>query len=124
MDSLYGDGTIVTAIHNGSLDFPASNGHEGRMVSVFSHTPVSSDVNEIGLKYQLQHATMYGDAVQGLSNELLNDTPAHIDVHEGTLVITFPIDAPLPQVSWFKRPVGDLGDINTSISSALAVPSK
>lgn len=121
---LYGDGTIVTAIHNGSLDFPASGGPEGRMVSVFSHTPVSNDVNEIGLKYQLQHETMYGDAVQGLSNELLNDTPAHIDVHEGTLVITFPIDAPLPQVSWFKRPVGDLGDVNASVSSALAVAPK
>ena len=66
---------------------------------------------------------MHGDAVQGLSNELLDNTPAHIDVQEGTLVITFPTDTPLPQVSWPKqRPSGDLGAINTSISEALAVP--
>ncbi|RFT39756.1 thiamine diphosphokinase, partial [Bifidobacteriaceae bacterium NR003] len=70
---LYGDGQIVTAIHDGSLDFPASNGSESRIVSVFSHTPVSNDVNETGLKYQLEHAVMHGDAVQGLSNELLNN---------------------------------------------------
>ncbi|EFH27700.1 thiamine pyrophosphokinase [Gardnerella vaginalis AMD] len=119
---LYGDGQIVTAIHDGSLDFPASSGDDLRIVSVFSHTPVSNDVNEVGLKYQLKHATMHGDAVQGLSNELLNNTPAHIDVHEGTLIVTFPINAPLPQVSWFKRPIGDLGEVDTSISEALAVP--
>lgn len=119
---LYGDGTIVTAIHNGSLDFPASSSSEERMLSVFSHTPVSYDVNETGLKYQLQHAQMFGDAVQGLSNELLNDIPAHVDVHEGTIIVTFPINAPLPQVKWFKRPSGDLGSISTSVSEALATP--
>ena len=92
------------------------------MVSVFSHTPVSYDVNERGLKYQLEHAKMFGDAVQGLSNELIDNTLAHVDVHEGTLIVTFPINAPLPQVSWFKRPSGDLGSIDFSISEALATP--
>ncbi|WP_427877426.1 thiamine diphosphokinase [Gardnerella sp. 2492-Sm] len=120
---LYGNGQIVTAIHNAALDFPASSVKEPKLLSVFSHAPVSKDVNESGLKYQLQHAQMHGDAVQGLSNELLDNTPAHIDVQEGTLVITFPTDVPLPQVSWPKqRPSGDLGAINTSISEALAVP--
>lgn len=119
---LYGNGQIVTAIHNASLDFPESCGGEGRMVSVFSHTPVSYDVNERGLKYQLEHAKMFGDAVQGLSNELIDNTLAHVDVHEGTLIVTFPINAPLPQVSWFKRPSGDLGSIDFSISEALATP--
>ena len=37
-------------------------------------------------------------------------------------LLTFPIDTPLPQVSWFKRPVGDLGEVDMSVSEALAVP--
>lgn len=120
---LYGDGQVVTAICNGSLAFPASKVGAGRMVSVFAHSSVAHDVNEHGLKYRLHHADMLNDSVQGLSNEFLDNMPSSIDVHEGTLVITFPVDMPLPQVSWFVQPSEDLGAIDTSIASSLAVPA-
>ena len=54
---LYGDGSIVTAITDGALDFPADDAvADGRMVSAFSHSDVSLGVNEPGLKYELKDA--------------------------------------------------------------------
>ena len=55
---LHGDGSIVTAICDGALDFPADDAVAGRMVSVFSHSDISTGVSETGLKYELHHADM------------------------------------------------------------------
>ena len=43
---LHGDGSIVTAICDGALDFPADDAVAGRMVSVFSHSDISTGVSE------------------------------------------------------------------------------
>lgn len=121
---LHGDGTVVTAICDGELRFPANDVAEGRMVSVFSHTDESLDVNEPGLKYRLRHARMTNSRVNGVSNEFLRGVPSAIDVHHGTLVVTFPSEAPLPQVRHFHGFSGDLGALDTEVSPVLAVPAR
>ena len=72
---LYGDGSIVTAIADGALEFPANHVAPRRMISVLS----------------------------------------------GTLIVTFPIEAPLPAVRLRHPFGGDLGALDTTVSSALAV---
>lgn len=121
---LFGDGTIVTAISDGSLSFSsdAATRGAGRMVSVFSHSDQSTDVTERGLKYRLEHATMLNDTVQGVSNEFLTATPAVVSVGSGTLVVTFPIEAGLPHVERLHAFSGDLGALSTAVSTALATP--
>lgn len=88
---LHGDGSIVTAICDGALDFPADDAVAGRMVSVFSHSDISTGVSETGLKYELHHADMSSTCVNGLSNEFLAGRPSRITVEHGTLIVTFPI---------------------------------
>lgn len=77
---LHGDGSIVTAICDGALDFPADDAVAGRMVSVFSHSDISTGVSETGLKYELHHADMSSTRVNGLSNEFLAGRPSRITV--------------------------------------------
>lgn len=117
---LHGDGTVVTAVTDGELRFPASDVEPGRMVSVFSLTDESRDVNEPGLKYQLVHATMTNTHVNGVSNEFLKSTPSAINVRHGTLIVTFPEEAPLPDIVRFHEFEGDLGPLDTAVSSVLA----
>lgn len=119
---LHGDGVLVTAVRDGALDFPANDVAQGRMVSVFSHSDISTGVSETGLKYELDHASMSSVRVNGLSNEFLEGRAARIEVEHGTLVVTFPIEAPLPRVSWSHGFTGDLGAIDTAVSSALIQP--
>lgn len=117
---LHGDGTTVTAITDGELAFPANRVAPGRMVSVFSHSDASHDVNEPGLKYQLRHGELTNTVVQGLSNEFLPNTPSAISVRRGTLIITFPAEAPTPTVTRFRTFEGDLGALSTQVSPILA----
>ena len=117
---LHGDGTIVTAITDGELRFPANDVAPGRMVSVFSLTDESRDVNEPGLKYQLSHATMTNIHVNGVSNEFLEGIPSAVNVHHGTLIVTFPAEAPMPEVVRFRDFEGDLGALDTAVSPVLA----
>ena len=117
---LHGDDTVITAITDGELRFPANEVAPGRMVSVFSATDESLDVNEPGLKYQLSHATMTNSHVNGVSNEFLKSTPSAINVHHGTLIVTFPAEAPLPDVVRFHEFSGDLGPLDTTVSSVLS----
>lgn len=118
---LYGNGFIVTAMRDGRLDFQAWSAGVGRMVSVFSHDDQSHGVTERGLKYELTDATLANTVVRGLSNEFCDNTPASIDVSDGTLIVTFPIEAPLPQFTVHHTFHGDLGALDTEVSSALAV---
>ena len=120
---LHGDGSIVTAICDGALDFPADDAVAGRMVSVFSHSDISTGVSETGLKYELHHADMSSTRVNGLSNEFLAGRPSRITVEHGTLIVTFPIEAPLPHVARWHGFSGDLGALDTDVSSALVEPS-
>ena len=117
---LHGNGSIVTAICDGALDFGENNVEPGRMVSVFSHSDTSLGVSERGLKYEIDDMTMTSTRVNGVSNEFLNGAAAHIGVEHGTLVVTFPSEAPLPAVSWHHTFEGDLGSLDTKVSSALA----
>ena len=116
---LHGDGTVITAICDGVLSFPANDVRPGRMVSVFSHSDVSTGVSEPGLKYELEHATMSNIRVNGVSNEFLDGAPARIEVEHGTLIVTFPAEAPLPQVTRLHDFDGDLGTLDTEVSSIL-----
>lgn len=117
---LYGDGEIVTAICDGEISFPRNNVEPGRMVSVFSHSDSSTGVSEIGLKYEIRDAQMSSTRVNGLSNEFSDGNPSEISVRHGTLIVTFPMEAPLPLVTRFHDFDGDLGRLDTSVSSALA----
>lgn len=116
---LHGDGTIITAICDGELSFPANEVKPGRMVSVFSHSDISTGVSEPGLKYQLVDATMSNIHVNGISNEFLDGQPAKIIVRHGTLIVTFPAEAPLPTVTRLHEFTGDLGALNTEVSAVL-----
>ena len=96
---------------------------DGSMVSVFSHSDISTGVSETGLKYELHHADMSSTRVNGLSNEFLAGRPSRITVEHGTLIVTFPIEAPLPHVARWHGFSGDLGALDTDVSSALVEPS-
>jgi thiamine pyrophosphokinase len=121
---LYGDGSIVTAITDGQLQFDAMPAMPGTMVSVFSHSDTSVDVSEPGLKYQLKHATLTNSFVEGVSNEFLAQTPSAIEVHEGTLIVTFPIESIMPQVTFYHEFSGGLGELDTKVSSILATGAR
>ena len=117
---LHGDGAIITAICDGRLDFVAHHVDvPGRMVSVFSHSDVSLDVNEIGLKYELRHGELANTVVRGVSNEFRDGVHASISVSHGTLIVTFPAEVPEPTVTRFRAFTGDLGPLNTKISKLL-----
>lgn len=117
---LYGDGLIVTAITDGRLSFPAHPVPEdGRMVSVFSHSDVSLGVNEPGLKYELRDGTLTNTVVQGVSNEFRDQVDAAVSVEHGTLIVTFPIEVALPEVSRFRTFDGGIGELDTEVSKLL-----
>lgn len=116
---LHGDGMVVTAIADGELAFPAFATGPGLMVSVFSHTDASHDVNELGLKYRLEHGELTGSSVLGVSNEFLPGEPASVGVGRGTLVVTFPAAAPLPSATRRHAFHGDPGPLDTAVSALL-----
>ncbi|KAB7787887.1 thiamine diphosphokinase [Bifidobacterium cebidarum] len=118
---LFGDGTVVTAICDGSLSFAAHPVPEaGHMVSVFSLSDVSLDVNEPGLKYELEHGTLTNTVVQGVSNEFRDNKPASISVGSGTLIVTFPAEVALPNVRLAHEFNGGIGELDTEVSALLA----
>ncbi|KFJ04101.1 thiamine diphosphokinase [Bifidobacterium subtile] len=117
---LYGDGAIVTAITDSELAFQAHAAMPGGMVSVFAQSDSAHDVNEPGLKYQLRHATLTNSVVQGVSNEFLPGIASAINVHDGTLIVTFPIATPMPAITRYREFSGDLGPLDTEISPILA----
>lgn len=119
---LYGDDAVVTAICDAALHLSAVDEcppGRSRMVSVFSHSDISRDVNESGMAYTLHHATMDNGTVRGLSNELVDDQAATIDVHDGTLLVTFPPRAVPVSVLRYRTHGGAPGALNTHVSDAL-----
>ena len=83
---LFDKETVITAIHNDTIFFPA--GAEGAL-SVFSHSDTAAGVYERGLKYSLTDALLRNTSTIGLSNEFTG-APASIAVREGTLIIVYP----------------------------------
>jgi len=80
---------VITAIHNGSIAFPAvAKG----TVSVFSHTETAAGVFECGLKYPLTDATLRNTRPLGVSNEFVG-LPSSISVERGTLLVFCPPNA-------------------------------
>ena len=69
----------------------------------------------------LEGAALANTVVQGVSNEFVDGSAATVSVESGTLIVTFPIEAPLPAVRLRHPFGGDLGTLDTAVSSALAV---
>ena len=86
---LFDNGTVITAITNGSLCF-------GKIlcgyVSVFSCSEKAEGVTLCGLKYELNHATLTNTFPVGVSNEFIG-RESSISVGSGTLYIVFPKEA-------------------------------
>lgn len=78
---LYGEGTVVTAVRNGSVTLNGSG-----VISVFCFGPPAVGVSERGLLYGLDRATVTSAFPIGVSNEFTNG-PATISVEDGTLLI-------------------------------------
>lgn len=80
---LVGDGTVATALHNSSMDFPPSmSGY----LSVFCSGTPCEGVTLRGLKYELSGARLTPDFPLGVSNEFTG-LPAHTEVTSGTLLL-------------------------------------
>ena len=86
---LFDNGTVITAITNGSLCF-------GKIpcgyVSVFSCSEKAEGVTLCGLKYELNNATLTNTFPIGVSNEFIG-RESSISVGSGTLFIVFPKEA-------------------------------
>ena len=78
--------TVITAIHNDSIFFPARA--EG-IVSLFAHSDIALGVSEEGFKYSLYNATLRNTYPLGVSNEFAG-VPGSIAVREGTLIVIYP----------------------------------
>ncbi len=86
---LFANGSLTTAICNGSISLNASR---GGFVSVFAADNECRGVTIKGLKYTLDHVSLTNHFPLGVSNELMG-TPARISVEQGTLLIFVPADA-------------------------------
>ena len=86
---LFDNGTVITAMTNGSLCF-------GKIpcgyVSVFSCSEKAEGVTLCGLKYELNNATLTNTFPIGASNEFIG-RESSISVSSGTLLIVFPREA-------------------------------
>lgn len=80
--------TIITAISNESIVFPAE---AKGVISVFCHSDVARGVSEKGLKFTLENAVMQNTEPLGISNEFTG-LPSSVSVREGTLVIIYAKD--------------------------------
>ncbi|MBO5339628.1 MAG: thiamine diphosphokinase [Oscillospiraceae bacterium] len=80
---LIGEGTVATAVHNGTLDLPARM--QGYL-SVFCSSGMAEGVTLSGLKYELNDAQLTGSFPLGVSNEFVG-VDAHIQVKSGTLLV-------------------------------------
>ncbi|MFT8537051.1 thiamine diphosphokinase [Bifidobacterium aquikefiri] len=119
---LYGADVVVTAIRNGSLTFPAFTCPERTMLSVFSSSDASLGVNERGLKYFLDNATLTNDRSNAVSNEFISGTPSQISVETGTILVTFASEAETPNWSTRVAQEATFDTISTQVTSALNTP--
>lgn len=83
---LYGNGVILTALHEGEIVFDAL--YEGT-VSVFALDEKTEGVTIEGLKYEVSDATLTCDFPLGVSNEFVGK-PARVAVKRGAVLIIYP----------------------------------
>lgn len=83
---LYGDGAVLTALHEGEIAFDALD--EG-IVSVFALGERADGVTIEGLKYTVNGASLTCDFPLGVSNAFIGQA-ARVAVAHGTLLISFP----------------------------------
>lgn len=77
------DGTVIAALHDGSMHFSAD--HKG-ILSIFCMGDRAEGVTLTGLKYPLDNYTMTCDVPIGVSNEFTGQ-PATVSVKNGTLLL-------------------------------------
>lgn len=87
-----GEDAIATAITDGKHDALAFSEAAQGTVSAFAATEVAAGVNEVGLEYLLDNATLTHDVPLGVSNAFAG-MPSSISVKQGTLIIFFPTQA-------------------------------
>lgn len=116
---LHGDGTVVTAITDGSLRFPGHPCPEPSVISVLCHSNSATGVTEKGLAYRLDDATMSNTIPNGVSNEFVDGVPSYVAVLDGTLVVTFPEGTPIPHAVTSHQSSGGLGAIDRVVSAAV-----
>ncbi len=90
---LFGKDTVITAVTDGSIAFPAD---AGGYISVFAHGGAARGVTIRGLKYELTDATLSPDVPLGVSNEFTG-AESEIRVESGTVLIAFPIGIPIAE---------------------------
>ena len=83
---LYDDGSVVTAVSDGEVRFPASA--EGG-VGVFAADGTAQGVTVKGLKYTLEDGTLTADFPVGVSNSFIGQESV-VAVKKGTLFVVFP----------------------------------
>ncbi len=84
-----------TSITNGGMYF---DGSAKGMISVFSHSDISSGVTISGLKYEVKNGTLKNTYALGVSNEFVGRN-SEISVSDGTLTVVYPSSA---QPSFFS----------------------
>lgn len=87
-DEVHSECNLPEPVREGTADA----GAYGNFVSVFAFCGTAHDVTESGLKYGLAHADLPDTTSRGLSNEFTS-SDALIEVGDGTLVVTFPLEA-------------------------------
>ena len=80
---LAGEKTVITALRDGELTFPA--GMEGYL-SVFCNSGTAEGVTLEGLKFPLENAVLTGSFPLGVSNEFTGVT-ARVSVDSGSLIL-------------------------------------
>lgn len=87
-----GDSFTVSMLVGGEYDLLEFEALEEGIVSAFAATDVVQGVDEIGLEYALDKATLYNDKPLGVSNAFTGKK-AQICVEEGALLVFFPDEA-------------------------------
>lgn len=87
-----GDTFAVCALSGGRRDALCFDAVSAGTLSVFALTDEARGVDEIGLAYPLDKATLANSEPIGVSNEFIG-VPATVSVEEGTLLVFFPLDA-------------------------------
>lgn len=93
---LLGEGTAVTAIHNGTMVF--SPGHQGTL-SLFAWGERAEGVTLTGLYYPLEDGTLRCDLPLGVSNKFLGRESV-VQVREGTVLAVWTQPELLPDLRW------------------------
>ncbi|OZG63477.1 thiamine pyrophosphokinase [Bifidobacterium lemurum] len=117
---LHGDGSVATAVTDGEIRFPANQVAARRMVSVFAHSDKALGVTIRGLKYETDPVDWTNSHALGVSNEFLPGIPSSISVREGTLIVTYPVEAPQPQWRSGVEQDASFGEIDDRRSELLS----